>query len=191
MTFGRAALGPVMVALAATRTPGYWLVGILWAAIVSDVFDGIAARRLGVATPTVRRLDSLADLVFWVCALEALYLRRPTVLERHWVLVVAMLALEAAVYAISFVRFHQPQATHAYSAKAWGLMLVGAMTAMLGWGEERFSLPILFGGYVVCWLDVAAILLILPKWATDVPSCYHAWLLRRGVAFKKNPLFHS
>ena len=40
-------------------------------AFLSDVFDGILARRLNVATPGLRRLDSIADSTFYVAALSS------------------------------------------------------------------------------------------------------------------------
>ncbi len=40
----------------------------LIAAFLSDYFDGVIARRLGVATPGLRRLDSAADSVFYLAA---------------------------------------------------------------------------------------------------------------------------
>ena len=40
-------------------------------AFLSDVFDGILARRLNVATPDLRRLDSIADSTFYLAALLA------------------------------------------------------------------------------------------------------------------------
>lgn len=39
---------------------------MLSAAFLSDVFEGVIARRLGIATPGLRRLDSAADTLFFV-----------------------------------------------------------------------------------------------------------------------------
>ena len=80
LTALRALLAPVMVALALSRpsmssapfmpdTPSMPAFGAcLIAAFLSDVFDGIMARRLGIATPRLRRLDSLADSLFYASA---------------------------------------------------------------------------------------------------------------------------
>lgn len=79
--------------------------------------------------------------------------------------------LEAAIDAISFWKFGRQACTHAYSAKAW------AIIAVLGFGESVYSFPLLFISYVLSWLDVVAIILILPAWQSDIPSCYHALLI--------------
>ena len=38
---------------------------------LSDIFDGVMARRLGIATATLRRLDSVADAPFYVAAAQS------------------------------------------------------------------------------------------------------------------------
>jgi len=49
----------------------------------------------------------------------------------------------------------------------------------------------MFFTYALSWLDIVAILLILPQWRSDVPSCYQACLIRRGTTFRTWRLFHS
>src|SRR6266853_6691870 len=60
----RVMLAPVMLLLAwyDPRPPAFAV--CLTLAFLSDVFDGILARRLNVATPGLRRVDSIADSVF-------------------------------------------------------------------------------------------------------------------------------
>jgi len=38
--------------------------GLLAAGVLSDIFDGVIARRLNCSTPALRKLDSKADVVF-------------------------------------------------------------------------------------------------------------------------------
>jgi CDP-diacylglycerol--glycerol-3-phosphate 3-phosphatidyltransferase len=161
---------------------GAWLALCLIPAILSDLFDGIIARRRKVAFPWMRRLDSQTDLVFWLCALGCIAVLHPPVIRRHWPLIVGMLALEAATYVFSFARFGREPCTHAYSAKVWSAFLVVCFGVMLAWGEERFAFPILFGSYLISWLDVILILAFVPKWRNDVPSCWHAFQERRRGA---------
>ena len=73
LTLLRLALAPLMVLL--SERPHPLLFGlILTAAVLSDIFDGILARRLGVATPSLRRLDSAVDVVFYLAVGFALWL---------------------------------------------------------------------------------------------------------------------
>src|SRR5439155_9056683 len=105
--------------------------------------------------------------------------------------VAAILVLEACTYTVSIARLGREPCTHAYSAKAWAVLLVFAFVAVLAFDERTYAFPVLFVGYLLSWLDVVAILLILPAWRSDVPSCYHALLVRRGVPFRTHKFFHA
>lgn len=192
LTILRLVLGPVMIALAAwAPRPQPWLLMALWAAILSDIFDGIIARRVGVATPLLRRLDSQCDLVFWLCALGAVAVLHWPILRAGWPIILPIILMEAGIYGLSYLRFGREACTHAYSAKAFGLALLYAFTAILGFGEGWWSLRILLIVYSISWVDIVLILLILPEWTNDVPSAYHAWLVRRGVPFRRHAMFHG
>lgn len=179
LTLFRLVLGPVLCAVAwFVPDSGPWIAGSLLPAILSDLFDGIAARRRGVDYPWMRRLDSQTDLVFWLCVLACIGILHPAVIQRHWPLIVALLLLEATGYAVSFLRFGKEPCTHSYSAKVWSVVLVGCFGAVLAWGEDRFAFPLLLGTYVVSWCDCVLITLLLPRWRNDVPSCWHALRIR-------------
>jgi CDP-diacylglycerol--glycerol-3-phosphate 3-phosphatidyltransferase len=158
---------------------GPWLALCLIPAILSDLFDGIIARKRNVAYPWLRRLDSQTDLVFWLCVLGCVTILYPEVIGKHWPLILGILVLEAIVYMISFARFRREPCTHAYSAKVWSVFLVICFGVILAWGENRLALPILFVSYLVSWLDVLLIVLLQPEWRNDLPSCWHALRLRR------------
>ena len=191
LTASRLVLGPAMLLAAwLLPEPGPWLAAGVVAGFLTDLFDGIVARKLGVATPALRRFDSQTDLVFWLCVLACVFIARPESGVSNWGYLAAMLVLEAATYAVSIARFGREACTHAYSAKAWAVLAVGAFAAVLGFGESEYAFPILFAGYVLSWIDVVAIILILPEWRSDVPSFYHAFLIRRGIPFRTFKFFH-
>lgn len=192
LTLGRLALGPVMLAAAfLLQDPGPWLAVGVAVGFLTDLFDGIVARRLGVSTPGLRRLDSQTDLVFWLCVLVSVFVARPEAAWPNAGYVAAMLVLEACTYAVSVTRLGREPCTHAYSAKAWAVLLVLVFVAVLALDERVYAFPVLFVGYVLSWLDVIVILLLLPTWRSDVPSCYHALLIRRGVPFRTYKFFHD
>lgn len=64
-------LAPVVLLLAAYHPEPAAFAVCLAAAFLSDFLDGVIARRLGVATPGLRRLDSCADTAFCLAALAA------------------------------------------------------------------------------------------------------------------------
>ena len=192
LTLSRLAFGPVMVAAALLLPdPGAWLAVGVVVGFLTDLFDGIVARQLGVSAPWLRRLDSQTDLVFWLCVLASVFIARPEAAWPNVGYVAAILVLEACTYAVSFARLGREPCTHAYSAKAWAVLLVLVFVAVLAFDERTYAFPLLFAGYVLSWLDVVAILLLLPAWRSDVPSWYHALLIRRGLSFRTHKFFHD
>jgi CDP-diacylglycerol--glycerol-3-phosphate 3-phosphatidyltransferase len=191
LTFSRLLLGPTLLLIAWLHPdPGAWLAAGVVVGFLTDLFDGIVARHLGVATPNLRRFDSQTDLVFWLCVLGCVFVARPEVARAQWGYPAGILALEAVTYTVSILKFGREACTHAYSAKAWAVLAVGAFVAVLGFGEAVYAFPALFVGYVLSWLDVLAIVLILPQWRSDVPSFYHALLVRRGIPFRTFKFFN-
>lgn len=77
----RAILGPLALVAAWLHVPAFVLILILLVGFTSDVFDGIIARRLHVATAGLRRADSLVDTLFFVCLIAAAWLRYPYILS--------------------------------------------------------------------------------------------------------------
>ena len=148
--------------------------------LFSDIIDGIIARRLGVATPLLRRLDSQCDLVFWLSCLGSAHLMYPLLLTQTWPAIVLLLALELIIYVFSLLKFKREACTHAYSAKLYGLGLGIGVGEIMLYGNVGIAwhLMAIFG--VIACMDVLLILIILPSWAHDIHSFWHA--LRKRYA---------
>ena len=178
LTALRAALAPVVVALAFAR-PAPWAFGAcLVAAFVSDVFDGIVARRLGVATPGLRRLDSIADTIFYIAALLAAWHLHADPIRAQFAPLAALAALEIARYAFDLRKFGKEASYHMWSSKLWGVALFAAFFALLVFGEDRVAVPAAIWIGIVADLEGLAISATLRAWRTDVPTLWHAWRLR-------------
>lgn len=187
----RLLLGPAIIALALAGAPGYLLVLLLWLGVVSDIFDGIIARRLGVATNSLRRCDSQTDLIFFLCVIAACFVRAPAALTPWLPAVLTLLALEGLIYAVSFARFRREPCTHAYTAKVFGLAMLLALSVLLARGYTGIPFMTMLALAAIMQLDCLAIVLTLPRWERDVPSTYHAWRLRQGHTIRRHGLFHS
>ena len=129
MAATRAALGPILILGQASQWSGAALASIILTALLSDIFDGILARRWRCDTPAVRLFDSLADTAFYLCTAVALWLRYPHLLKSHALLFTALFTLEATRFAFDFAKFHKPSSYHSYLAKTWGLVLATAVIA--------------------------------------------------------------
>lgn len=178
LTALRALLAPVMVALALFH-PAPWAFGFcLVVGFLSDVFDGVIARRLGIATPGLRRLDSIADTFFYVAATFAAWHLYPQVIKAHLGSLLLLVALEAARYVFDLVKFKREASYHMWSSKAWGLALFAAFFALLacGYTGAWIAAPIYLG--IVADIEGLAISFVLKEWKSDVPSIVHATKLR-------------
>src|SRR5438067_1051572 len=106
LTFARLALGPALLLFAWTHPEsGPWLAAAVVFGFLTDLFDGILARKLNVASPRIRRLDSQTDLVFWLCVVGCVFVVRYDIAIANAGCILGILVLEAAIYGISFAKF--------------------------------------------------------------------------------------
>ncbi len=156
----------------------------------TDIFDGIIARKVGVSSEKLRRLDSQTDLVFWLSIGFAAYFLNPEILQEHWKSIALTFAMEALCYLTSIWKFGKETCTHDWLSKLWGLSLLLVFTFLIAFGTANwaFYLGVILG--FISHLDVILIVFILPKWQFDVPSSYHAWKIRNGKKLKKSVLIN-
>jgi phosphatidylglycerophosphate synthase len=181
LTALRALLAPLIVILALFY-PDRCAFGVcLWLGFLSDVFDGVIARRLGVATPGLRRLDSSADTLFYLAATFAAWHLYPQVIRDNAVALVLLIVLELTRYAVDLVKFGREASYHMWSSKAWGLVLFLAFFALLAFGYTgRWVAMALYVG-IAADLEGLAISFVLIEWKSDVPSILHAIKARGAI----------
>lgn len=180
LTMGRGVLAPCVVACA------YWwphpalLAGFVTAAFLTDVFDGVLARRWNVATPGIRRLDSIADTLFYVCVLWAVWVLHPKVILDNALLLVLLGVLEFLRYGFDFVKFGREASYHLWSSKLWGLVLFVACVAIFV-ADDPGVLPMLaIAVGIAADLEGFLVSLALRCWRHDVPTIFHALRIRAG-----------
>ena len=165
---------------------GYFLALVILLATLSDIFDGIIARRLGISTVNLRKADSTVDLFFWLASMTALYFLRPDAVMRNIVIVFYAIAAEILEQLICWLRFHRMTATHARSAKFMGLCLLVGMIVLACYGSSVVAFWIIGIGITVSIFDGCAIVVLLPTWEADVPSAWEAWRLRQGLPVRRH-----
>jgi phosphatidylglycerophosphate synthase len=175
----RLLLAPVLVWMVYAGAPGILFAGVILVAFVSDYFDGVIARRLGVATPELRHFDSRADLVFYATAAWAVWMLRPDVARSIAVPALIVIALDVVRHVFDFAKFGRDVAYHAWSSKAWGLSLAAALVLLLGFGiSQPFVLVAVYLG-LVAQVEGLMISIVLPTWTSDVPTIFRALELRK------------
>ncbi|GHN00917.1 CDP-alcohol phosphatidyltransferase [Cytophagales bacterium WSM2-2] len=163
---------------------------LMYLGLLSDILDGIIARHLNVSSPTLRRFDSQADMIFWVSIGVSTWMLYPELISQNAIPITIIFIMEGMCYAISLIKFKKETCTHAFLSKLWGITLLIAFTSLIGFNHAGFPfmLAIVFG--LISHIDRILITLILPHWTHDIPSFYHAFLIRKGVDFKRNKLLN-
>ena len=187
----RAALGPGMIALALLRGPSMMLGIAIVLALLSDIFDGVLARRWGVDTERLRRWDTRADIFFYLCVLIVVLLLFPTAIYRRWLLLAAVITAELIQHVFAAVKYGRHASYHSILAKIWGLLLAAAAIALLGFDVDNWLLDLALGWGILCNLQGLIMTLVLPGWHRDVPSIFHALRLRRQTGFQPRSLAPS
>ncbi len=169
----------------------WWIAGLMVYALISDIFDGIIARYYGVSSEKLRTWDSNADQVFWIITIAAVFWLNRGFIADHYPLILLVLGLELSAYAISYLRFKRTVATHSLMAKLWTLSLIVFLVDLClnhsaSWS---FYLCIVLG--LLSRLEIVAILLLLKKWATDIPGIWVIGKVNRGEPVAKSKLFNS
>jgi len=159
--------------------------------LLTDIFDGIIARRLNISSQRLRRMDSSIDQVFWICTLIGSIIICTDFFVINWVKLTILLTFECLTYLVSFVKFKKEVATHAILSKIWTLTIMGALIQVVLTCQSLILFDICFYLGVLTRIEIIGILLILKEWTSDVPGLYHAVLLRQGRKIKRNKLFNG
>ena len=178
LTTLRLLLGPIALGLAFGNAPRWLFLPLLVAGTLSDIFDGILARRLGMATPALRRYDSITDVIYYLFILGTLWrLCHDVVRENLWAVAV-ILASEAAAILVCAVKFGKYPATHSWLAKFYGLCLLGGLIALLAFDAGNWAVVTLAIVAAVTNAEIILLHLLAKTPPVDVPSIFH-WRKRQ------------
>ena len=179
LTTLRLLLGPAALMLAWAGAPRWVFLPLLLAGTLSDIFDGILARRFGVATPALRRYDSIADVIYYLFILGALWCLCSETIRNNIPSFAVILGTEAAGITVCAVRFGKYPATHSWLAKFYGLCLLGALIALLAFNAGSWAVIGLAVVAAVANGEIILLHLLAQTPPVDVPSIIH-WLKRDG-----------
>lgn len=163
-----------------------WYILFIFILLASDLIDGRIARSWNQRTTLGARLDSLADILLYTSFIPALWW-----LEKQYALAAMPVAIGVAVsYAILFiacmVRFRKVPSFHTRGAKlAWGLMLLGVVTAALGYAV--WPLMVALAWVIVVNIEALLITFTITHWRADVLSYFHARRARQRDAIRDHP----
>jgi CDP-diacylglycerol--glycerol-3-phosphate 3-phosphatidyltransferase len=180
LVLARLALAPALVLseLAGALTDRLVL-GLYLSAFLSDYLDGAIARRLGCATPLLRRADSTVDVVFHLAFAAVTLSRHPGAFAGSSLSLGIFFATLAGWYAFDAVRWRRPAGYHSLLAKAFAVAIAAWTVGLYAVGESPRALGALLALGTLVNVEGVAIGLVLREPATDVLTLGHAWRLRR------------
>lgn len=184
MAAGRVLLGPVLIVGERCGWSGLTLASLVITALISDIFDGVLARRWNCDTAGVRLFDSLADIAFYICVAIALGFRQPHIWYDNALLLGAVLWLEALRFIVDFAKFGKPASYHSYLAKTWGLIMAIAVVATLASKHAGLLIPVALVFGIACNLEGLAMSRVLPVWHRDVKTLVAARRIGRELTTK-------
>jgi phosphatidylglycerophosphate synthase len=180
LTVLRLLLAPVLVWLVYAGASGVVFAIVVLVAFVSDYFDGVIARKLGVASAELRHFDSRADLVFYATAAWAVWRLHPDVVRSVAIPALVVIGLDVVRHVFDFAKFGRDVAYHAWSSKVWGLSLALALVLLMGFGvgQPFVGITVILG--LIAQIEGLLISVALPVWTHDVPTLIHALRIRNA-----------
>lgn len=181
LVYSRFLISPFLVWDALDGKTSIWFIICYITAFVSDIFDGVIARRLGVSNAKLRQADSWADVTLYICIAASAWLAYKEFLIANKFPLLMVIFAQLAWWIVNLVKYGKPASYHTYSAKIWGITLLIAIVALFGFDRAQIPLWVSCIVGTVHSLEEIAMTLILPTWTHDVLSIFHALQLRREL----------
>ena len=152
---------------------------------LSDAFDGLVARKLGVQSSFGSALDSLSDLLFYgVMAAKLFPTFQRLLLPYQWVIIAVPTALHFIAYIICAIKFSRFSAIHTYANKALGLLVYAFPFFFIGEIPLLWTIYMIVGGVIALYgsIEINLIHIIAKKYDTRNKSIF---FIRRN---ENNPI---
>ena len=178
----RAAIAPFLLWDAIDGTISVWFIIGYLVGFLSDILDGVIARRIGVSTVQLRQADSWADVCFYICVFASAWLVHQDVVIAFRVPLLAIVFVQLVWWIVNLVKYGKPASYHTYSAKFWGITLFIATIALFGFNYAGIALWLAIISGIIHTVEEIAMTLVLPEWKHDILSIFHAVKLRQELS---------
>ena len=175
----RIACVPVLLIAAWQGATAFFLIGFALG-LLSDVLDGVIARRLGQVTDLGATLDQWADFALWISLPLAAWWLWPETIRREAAYVIVALACMLTPTAVAYWKYREVPGYHTWSVKL-GSVLMGVAAPLLLLFDVAWPFRVAALFQVVCAIDELGITWLLPDCRHDVASVVHAARLRRAT----------
>lgn len=142
---------------------------------LSDAFDGLVARKLGIQSSFGSALDSLSDLLFYgVMAAKLFPTFQRLLLPYQWVIIAVPTALHFIAYIICAIKFSRFSAIHTYANKALGLLVYAFPFCFIGEIPLIWTIYMIVGGVIALYgsVEINLIHIIAKRYDTRNKSIF-------------------
>ena len=145
-------LAPIILLLAFywSRSASLIIVSLMYIGLITDILDGIIARKQNNSTEKLRRLDSQVDMFFWVSIGLSSYLLYPEIISNQLCYVIMVLIMEALCYVISFIKIWKRNLYSCFFIEDLGVNAIGCIHIhyWLRSGRTRFLHSSYYGVHI-------------------------------------------
>jgi CDP-diacylglycerol--glycerol-3-phosphate 3-phosphatidyltransferase len=92
-------------------------------AALSDVYDGVIARKIGSSTPHLRRTDSIVDLFFLTSTITLFIIYHTPIHASICAVIALMFFMSITGHAIALIRFKRSAAVHSKMLKVYAVFV--------------------------------------------------------------------
>lgn len=140
--------------------------------LVTDILDGLIARRFGLETEFGARLDSIADIGTYSMAFAGMIVLEQAFVEAHAVEFFVLIGLYASVQAIALLRFRRPTSFHLYSSKITGYVQGIFIFAYFVFGYRPWSFYAMLAVSCLAYTEALIIVLCIPQLRSNVKGIW-------------------
>jgi len=177
LSAARIACVPVLLALAWNGATGIFL-ALFGLALLSDVLDGVIARRFDLESDFGARLDQWADFALWVSFPFGAWWLWPEIVGREAPYVILAIVCLLLPTAIAYAKYREVPGYHTWSAKT-SAVLMGISVPLLLIFEVAWPFRVAALWQLVAAVDEVGITYVFGECRHDVPSVFHAARLSR------------
>ena len=177
----RFAVSPHIIVMWLSKVDGSWFLPVLVLAVLSDIFDGVIARRQHSVTEKLRLFDSYTDALLFITVWFVIFARDWKLLIPYRLWMLTLIAVQLFSYLIPLIKFGRFPSYHAYTAKIWALGLLVSEISLLCYHTAGIYLIMAIGLGFLSNLDGITISIPLPEWKQDVKSTFVALRIRRDT----------
>ena len=174
----RIACVPILLWLAWNGDSALFL-AIFGFGLLTDVLDGMVARRFRLETALGARLDQWGDFALWATLPLGAWWLWPHIVMREAPYIVVAFACMLLPTAIAYAKYRAVPGYHTWSVK-FGAILMGLGAALLLVFDVAWVFRVAALFQLVCAIDELGITYLSSECRNDVPSVFHAARMNRG-----------